>query len=144
MRCEVMTMFHIRELCARTGVPPKTVRYYEQIGLLPPAQRAPNGYRLYSDADVERLQFIRNARALDFALDVIAEILAFRDRGAPPCQYVMNVLRDRIGEVEDRIARLQRTKDELVTLYDAGHHLPEDALMRTCVCHLIQAGNRQP
>ena len=136
-------MYQIREVSAKAGVPPKTMRYYEQVGLLPPARRAPNGYRIYADADVERLQFIRSARSLDFTLDEIAEILAFRDRGMPPCKYVMNVLRHQIDEIEGRILALQRIKDELKNLYDAGRHMPEDALMRTCVCHLIQASNRQ-
>src|SRR5262245_18806960 len=117
-------MFQIRELSVRTGVPAKTIRYYEQIGLLPPAQRAPNGYRRYGDADVERLQFIRSARSLDFTLDEITEIMAVRDRGTPPCRYVMNVLRDRISEIEDRILRLGRIEEKLKNLYHAGRHLP--------------------
>ncbi len=131
-------MFQIGELSAKTGVPPKTIRYYEQMGLLPPAKRGGNGYRLYDATDTERLDFIRSARALDFALDEVAEILAFRERGTPPCQYVMRVIHDRIGAIQERICSLEQLSDELATLYDAGQRLPEDAQMHTCVCHLIQ------
>jgi DNA-binding transcriptional MerR regulator len=56
-------MFPISELSARTNVPAKTIRYYEAIGLLAPARRSPNGYRVYDRQDAERLSFIRSARA---------------------------------------------------------------------------------
>ena len=118
-------MFQIGELSTKTGVPAKTIRYYEQVGLLPPAKRGDNGYRLYDETDAERLGFIRSARALDFALDEVAEVLAFRDRGTPPCQYVMRVIHDRIGAIQERIRNLELLSDELATLYDAGQALPE-------------------
>ncbi len=131
-------MFQIKELSARTGVPHKTIRYYEEIGLLPPARRGDNGFRVYDDTDVERLRFIWRARALDFALDEIAEILAFRERNEPTCKYVMDLMRDQIDKVHERIHDLERLRDELAALYEVGQHLPEDVQMRTCVCHLIQ------
>jgi len=58
-RMEVGQMFQIGELSQHADVPEKTIRYYEEIGLLPPARRSANGYRLYDEADVERLRFIR-------------------------------------------------------------------------------------
>ena len=64
----------IHELAAQTGVPTKTIRYYESIGLLPPARRAVNNYRQYTVADVERLRFIASARSLGFSPDDIASI----------------------------------------------------------------------
>jgi len=131
-------MLRIGELSAQTGVSAKAIRFYEQVGVLPPANRGSNGYRLYDDSDVERLQFIRRARALDFALDEVIEILAFRDRNMPPCRYVMSVIHDRINVIQERIRNLEQLSDELKALYDAGQRLPEDAQMRTCVCHLIQ------
>lgn len=133
-------MLQIGELSAQTGVPSKTIRYYEDIGLLPKPQRAENGYRVYSQDDVERLQFIRRARALDFALDEIAEILAFRERNEPPCAYVMDLIGHQIGAIESRIRDLERIRDELKALHAAGQGLPEDVRMRTCICHLVQMG----
>lgn len=133
-------MYQIGELSALTEVQEKTIRYYEDIGLLPPAQRSANSYRVYGEADVERLRFIRRSRALDFALDEIMEILAFRERSEPPCQYVMNLMHEQIDKVEERIRNLQQIRDELKALYEAGQKLPEDVQMRACVCHLIQVG----
>ena len=129
-------MFQIKALSAQTGVAPKTIRYYESIGLLPPPARSPNGYRLYQDTDRDRLSFIRRARALDFTLADIAEILAFRERGEPPCGYVMTAIHQRVAAIEAHIQDLQRLHEELSSLYVAGQSLPEDAQMQTCVCHL--------
>ncbi len=134
-------MFQISTLSKKSGVSSKTIRYYEEIGLIPPAKRAENGYRIYDDSDVERLIFIRRARTLDFALDEIIEILAFRDREEPPCCYVMDVMKKRINEIEERIRDLKRLNNDLKVLIEAGQHLPEDTLMRECVCHLIQETN---
>lgn len=133
-------MLQIGELSEQTGVPSKTIRYYEEIGLLPEPQRAENGYRVYSQDDVDRLQFIRRARALDFALDEIAEILVFRERNEPPCKHVMDLIRHQIDAIESRIRDLERTRDELKALHEAGQDLPEDLRMRTCICHLVQTG----
>ena len=133
-------MFQICELSKHADVPEKTIRYYEEIGLLPPARRSANSYRVYEEADVERLRFIRRARALDIALDEITEILAFRERNEPPCKYVMDLMHEQIDKVEERIRNLQQIRDELKALYEAGQKLPEDVQMRACVCHLIQVG----
>jgi len=133
-------MMRIGELSEQAGVPSKTIRYYEEIGLLPQPQRADNGYRIYADSDVDRLQFIRRARALDFALDEIAEILAFRERNEPPCGYVMDLICHQIDAIENRIRDLERIRDELKALHEAGQDLPEDVRMRACICHLVQTG----
>lgn len=89
---------------------------------------------------MDRLQFIRRARALDFALDEIAEILAFRERNEPPCAHVMDLICHQIDAIESRIRDLERIRNELKTLHEAGHDLPEDVRMRTCICHLFQTG----
>lgn len=131
-------MFQIGELSERTGVPAKTIRYYEEIGLLPPAKRDDNRYRLYDAKEVERLRFIRSARALDFSLQEIAQVLAARDRHEPPCGHVMDIIQDHIDDIEIRIRELEDLKRNLTDLYKAGQGLPEDIHMRACVCHLIQ------
>lgn len=135
-------MLSIGELSQQTGVSTQTIRYYERIELLPEPNRAGNRYRVYDDSDVERLLFVNRARQLDFALEDIAEILAFRDRNEPPCPYVMNVMAQQIAEIERRIADLQRLRGELVTLHHVGLTMPEDIEMKQCICHLIQSGLR--
>jgi DNA-binding transcriptional MerR regulator len=126
-------MFQISELSHRTGVPCKTIRFYEEIGLLPPAKRAPNGYREYCDADVERLSFIRRVHMLDLGLDEIAEIVAFRERGEPPCRIVINLMGCRIDDIQYRIRDLERVRDELKAMCEDAQGLaqrPENAVLR--------------
>src|SRR5260370_35205067 len=98
----VSAMFPISELSNQTSVPARTIRYYEAIGLLAPARRSANGYRLYGGKDAERLGFIRRARTLDFSLRVIAQRLAVRVIQEPPCQQVMDLFRPPIDQVETR------------------------------------------
>jgi DNA-binding transcriptional MerR regulator len=138
-------MLLIGELSQKTGVSAKTIRYYEEIGLLPPTRRADNGYRIYGEADVEQLAFIKSARALDFMLDDVAEILAFKERGEPPCSYVLALMAQQVDAVSERIRQLEKLRAELAQLLEAGQKLPEDIQMRTCVCHLISlAPNEDP
>lgn len=126
----------IGELADAVGVNPKTVRYYESIGLLPEPARTPAGYRDYGPDDVERLAFVRRAVQLDLQLDEIAEILALRDRGERPCDYVLDVARQRVDELEERIRAMQRARDELADLIEQTPTLESDS--DACYCQLIE------
>ena len=129
----------IPELAKRTGVPAKTIRYYESIGLLPRPKRAANNYRQYAPADVERLRFIASARALDFSLADVAEILAARDKGMAPCQRVLDVIAQRLTEIDQRIAGLLALRDSLRQLQSEGAILPRDDVQgEHCVCYLLK------
>src|SRR5215212_2910266 len=100
-----MPMF-IHELAQATGVPAKTIRYYESMGLMPPPERADNNYRQYTPAAVERLRYIISARSLGFSLTDIGEFLAARDAGTLPCKRVLDSFDERILEIDRRIADL--------------------------------------
>jgi DNA-binding transcriptional MerR regulator len=106
----------IGQLAARVGVNPKTIRYYESIGLLPEPARTDAGYRAYGDEDVERLSFVRRAQQLEVALDEIREILALRERDERPCGYVLEIARSRLGDLDRRIADMRRTREDLHAL----------------------------
>ena len=82
----------IGELARRVGVSAKTIRYHEDTGVLPPAERLPKGYRVYGAEDQARLRFVRGARSLGLTLEDIAKVLAFRDRAEAPCRYLVNLL----------------------------------------------------
>lgn len=128
---------HIGALAQASGVPAKTIRFYEEIDLLPPAQRAENGYRLYNTGDVHRLRFIRNARSLGFTLDDLKEVLALRDQGEAPCRYVAHLLEVKAAEIEERIRQLQELQQDLQQLVSQAGNLPDDIEMKMCICHLI-------
>lgn len=128
----------IGQLARRTGTDAKTIRYYESIGLLPDPKRNASNYRVYSDADVQRLHFIRSSRALGFGLDEIAEILAFKERSEPPCGYVLERARRRLGEVDERIAQLESLGSDLRRLVARGDSTDGEARY----CSLIEHRER--
>jgi len=128
----------IQELAQQTGVPAKTLRYYETIGLLPPPSRKANGYRDYREGDADRVRLVAGARSLDFSLDDIREILALRDRREAPCRVVLDLLEQKAAEVRQRIAELRRMEKELRELHALGLTFPTDDVDgKNCVCHLV-------
>ncbi len=106
----------IGELAHAAGVNPRTVRYYERIGLLTPAGRTRAGYRFYTARDAQRLAFIRRAQGLGLSLAAIAEILAVRDAGAAPCGRVRALAEARVAQLDRRIAELRAVRAELTAL----------------------------
>lgn len=135
----------IRELVERTGVPAKTIRYYEDINLLSPPARKPNGYRNYAEADVERLKLVAGARRMDIPIAEIKEILDLRDRQEPPCSLLLEIIAHKREEIQVRIVQLKRMDAELSVLYDLGMSFPKDDVDgKHCVCHLVseKANNR--
>lgn len=106
----------IGELAARFDLNPKTIRYYEEIGLLPAPARSASGYRRYTEHDAEQLAFIRRAKALDLSLDEIREILALRLRGAAPCEQVLRVIDEHLREIDAHIAQLQSLRADVTQL----------------------------
>ncbi len=138
----------IRELSKRTGLSDDTIRYYEAIGVLPSPCRQANGYRDYSEADVERVRFVAGARRLGFSLKDNIEILALRDRREAPCRVVLNLIQQKSDEIKKRIKELRRIDKELRQLHALGLKFPmNDVDGKNCVCHLIsekfQGNNKQ-
>jgi DNA-binding transcriptional MerR regulator len=132
-----MTMF-IQELAKRSGVPAKTIRYYESIGLLPEPQRAENNYRQYATEAVERLSFIVSARSLGFSLAEISQFLAARDAGTLPCKRVLDSFDQRILDIDRRIADLLALRDTLIRIQRDGADMPPDKQCdEQCVCYLV-------
>ncbi len=129
----------IRDLSEKTGVPAKTIRYYEEIALLPPPNRKPNGYRDYSETDIERLKLVSGARRLDFSLAEIKEILDLRDRGIAPCGVLLESLDRKTNEISQRIKELKHMQEDLQQLYSLGATFPTDDVEgKNCICHLVK------
>ena len=125
----------IGEVAGRTGVPPKTIRFWEDKRLLPPPARTPAGYRDYDPAVLERLAFIRHAQAAGLTLDAIRQVLEVRDGGQPPCVHVTGLIAQRLAEVEARLAELARTRDQLAAL--AGRAAAQDPADCRGYCSII-------
>ena len=106
-------MLAIGTLAKRTGTKVQTIRYYEQIGLLPEPGRTEGGQRRYEDDDLDRLAFIRHARQLGFTLGAIRELLELSDNPGKSCTDVDRIAHRQLKEVEARIARLEALRKEL-------------------------------
>ena len=128
----------INTFAQKTNLTAKTIRYYEEIGLLPPPKRLENGYRTYDETDTERARLVAGARHLDLSLDDIREILDLRDRQIAPCRVMLNLLAQKADEISRRIAELQHMEAELRELHRLGQSFPIDNVDgKNCVCHLV-------
>ena len=130
-------MLRIGELAAKTGFTPKTLRYYEDIGLMRPDARSGSGYRLYGDAAIERLRFVRRARRLGLRLEDIARILEISDDGRVPCEHAMAVVDGELGRIAEQMKRLRElTRDLRALRLRMAHALGsgEASPGRACPC----------
>jgi len=99
----------------QANLPPKTIRYYEEIGLLTPS-RAENGYRDYSDKDVHRLRFLQRSRSLGFTIDECRMLLSLYEDKHRASADVKTVALQKVAEIERKIAELQTLRDTLANL----------------------------
>ena len=106
-------MLTIGRLGQAAGVKVPTIRYYEQIGLLPDAHRSAGNQRLYGRDALDRLAFIRHSRELGFTLEAIRDLLSLSDRPDQSCAAADSIARAQLAEVESRLARLTALKSEL-------------------------------
>lgn len=105
-------------LATAAGISADAVRFYERNGLLPPPERTSAGYRSYTPAAVDRLQFIQGAQRLGLRLREIRDLLDVRDTGVCPCEPAEVLLRRRIAEVDAELGRLTKLRNELVSMAD--------------------------
>ena len=124
--------FAIGEAARRSGVKVPTIRYYEQIGLLPTASRTEGNRRLYGEDDFRRLAFIRHARELGFEVDAIRTLLSLQDRPEQSCAEADAIAQARLIEVERRIASLNALRTELRKM------VQECATGRIADCRVIE------
>ncbi|MDH5189274.1 MAG: Cu(I)-responsive transcriptional regulator [Rhodospirillaceae bacterium] len=104
-----------------SGVPAKTIRYYEQVGLIPPAGRAANGYRDYDIKDVEVLRFIKRSRNLGFSVEEVSNLLDLWRNGKRTSADVKAIATSHISQIEDKIIELQSILDTLKNLTSCCH-----------------------
>ena len=124
--------FSIGELARRTRVKVPTIRYYEQIGLLPSPPRSEGQQRRYDASHAARLNFIRHARELGFEIGAIRELLAMNAKPDQSCVEVDEMARRHIAEIDRRIAHLTTLRAELQRTVD------ECGRGRVCECRVIE------
>lgn len=100
----------IGELSDRTGLPASRIRYYETNGLIPAADRAPNGYRDYDAAMIERLRLIDLAKSLGFSLEEISGLMASGPEARPSCETVSAALEQKLGAIDAHMKKLRDTR----------------------------------
>lgn len=109
---------NIGTVAEKSGVPPKTIRYYESIGLIPSADRRPNGYRSYDDIDMHTLNFIKRARGLGFSVDEVRGLLdLWRDRRRPSAA-VKALATEHLETLDRKIEELLSMRKTLATLIE--------------------------
>jgi DNA-binding transcriptional MerR regulator len=110
------TKMRIGELAGQAGVTPRTIRYYEDLGLLGPCEREGHGFRYYSEAELTRLQKIDALKQLGLTLDEIAEVIPLYcedPTGLLGKRRVLEILEEQLSETDEKIAALQRFRSDI-------------------------------
>lgn len=121
-------MFSIGELSKRTKVKVPTIRYYEEKGLLPEAERTDGNQRRYDNAGLERLSFIRHARDLGFSIEAISSLIELQEHPDRSCEAATNIARLQLADVRAKMKRLKALEKELGRISKGcdGHGVSED------------------
>ncbi|ATG45765.1 MULTISPECIES: Cu(I)-responsive transcriptional regulator [Rhodobacterales] len=117
---------NIGDVSRQSGVPPKTIRYYEEIGLIRP-NRSENGYRAFTENHVHKLAFLGRARALGFTIEDCRTLLALYEDENRESVQVKTVAEDHLRQIEEKIEKLQSMRTTLTELVEkcAGDHRPD-------------------
>lgn len=114
-------MLKIGDVAQRSGMPPKTIRYYEDIGLIGPADRLKNSYRSYDEADVHRLRFIHQARGLGFSLKDVAALLELYGDEDRASHEVKQLALHHVAALDAKIEQMNTMRNALSDLADRCH-----------------------
>jgi len=123
----------IGELAKRLGLNPKTLRYWEEIGLLPPPGRNASGYRTYTEEHLKLCEFILKAKSVGFKLEDIKEIISLKFSGRTPCGCVEEKIKEKIEEIDRLIDELQSQRRMLEELLKERREVPAS------VCPIIES-----
>jgi MerR family copper efflux transcriptional regulator len=127
----------IGELADRSGVPPKTLRFYEQAGVLSQPRRSGSGYRDYDDSALARLQFVRAAQAAGLTLAEVRQVIAIREDTGAPCAHVTDLLDKQLIELDQRIAELTGIRTEVQRLRKRARTLDPGTCGDQDVCNVF-------
>ena len=130
----------VSELAQQAGIPAHVVRYYARIGLLKPNRHPENGYKLFRRDDVQRLHFIKQAKALGFKLNEIEELLNRAYQGKTVCPDVRRILEQRIAQNQVEINRLQCQVKHMESALKRWEDIPDGVPSEDVLCPLIESG----
>lgn len=129
----------IGEVASSSRLSVKTIRYYEEIGLLKPTvERSASGYRLFSPSVLIRLEFVKRAKSLGLSLGEIREILEIRDRGCLPCDEVKHCLETKVEAMTQQIEALVALRGELQALLEHWQDQPSPTAAAQTICPNLQ------
>jgi MerR family copper efflux transcriptional regulator len=129
------TLLRIGEVSTQTQLSVKTVRYYEERGLIQASRRSSGGFRLFDPTVLTRLQFIRRSQALGLSLQDIQDILDIADRGARPCKNVRQKFQAKIEAIDQQITQLQQLREQLLGLIDGADQAEQ---LDANICPIIE------
>lgn len=127
----------IGQVATQSGISIKTIRYYEELGLICAKDRTEGGFRQFSPDVTTRLAFIKRAQNLGLSLSEIKQCLHVYDRGETPCDEVRHQLEDKVQEIDHKIEELLTLKEELQQLLNSWE--PMDDRDRKTICPIIQS-----
>lgn len=128
----------IGAIAKQAGVPIKTIRYYEEVGVLPKSSRTESRYRLYGPEVVDRLQFIKRAQRLGLTLEEIREILELSDRKRCPCGHVEQLLEAKLRGLQEKIKDLRVVEGRIRQLLHAPSQKPIGLPQGAAICQKIE------
>ena len=126
----------IGSVAKESGIPIKTIRYYDELALLKTSGRTEGGYRLFSADVLSRLKFIKRAQSLGLSLSEIKEFLEVHDQGNLPCDHIKVKLEDKVADIDRQIRQLQLLKQELEGLLSGWETLPDHP--EETICPIIE------
>lgn len=132
----------IGRLAKLAGVKSDTVRFYERSGLLPKPSRTASAYRVYDDAALKQVRFIKKAQSLGFSLDEVRRILHLRGQGARTCRTVLAIAEATLEETETKLRALQKFHESLAANVKRWRKLPARRKCAAEFCDLIESSSR--
>jgi len=125
--------YTISQLAKSAGIPTTTMRYYDRIGLVEPEHRSDGNYRLYGEASLRKVKFIRRAQSIGFTLDDVKALLAAPESTAASCREVQSLIEERIAEVGQRLRDLHHVQRVLKSSLEKCKETE-----RADCCHVIE------
>ena len=131
--------YQVKELADRCQVTTDAVRYYTRIGLLNPTREPSNGYKLYSEVDATRLDFIRRAKRLGYTLNEVAQIIHDAERGESPCPRVRRIIQHRIGDIRQQLEDALQLLNRMEQAMTEWEQMPDGIPDGKTICELIES-----